>query len=107
MTVEKCHTKVGKQIKGLRLRTPLDFDLPTLDFQMMQSVTDGVTGRVTGQDVESVSLIAFGDGSNTTPYKNEKVLDAPPPELKIEEEPSPPPSIDKQDQVLPLTPSVT
>jgi hypothetical protein len=36
-------------------------------------------------------------------YKNEKVLDAPPPELKIEEEPSPPLSMGKEDGVLPVT----
>jgi putative DNA primase/helicase len=65
MPVEKCHTKVGKQIKGIRLRTPQDFDIPTLDFQMMQSVMDSVTGQVTGQNLDAVSFSSIGDGSTT------------------------------------------
>jgi hypothetical protein len=80
MTVEKVHTKVGKQIKGIRLRTAADFDLPTLDYQMMEavtdSVTDSVTGAVTGQDLDGVRISDFGDGSDLTPDENEKLFEA-------------------------------
>lgn len=50
--VEKQHTKTGKFIKGLRLRTALDAEIPTYDY----TLTEQVTGRVTGDD-------GSGDGS--------------------------------------------
>jgi putative DNA primase/helicase len=74
MTVEKVHTKVGKLIKGMRLRTAQDIDLPTLDFQMLEAVTSQVTGTVTGQDVDGESITAIGDGSLTTPEKNKNLF---------------------------------
>jgi P4 family phage/plasmid primase-like protien len=73
MVVEKTQTKVGKFIKGMRLRTATDFELPTLDYQMQMAVTGRVTGQVTGQDIDGVSITAIGDGSITTPCKNEKL----------------------------------
>ncbi|PSF30606.1 hypothetical protein C7H19_23590 [Aphanothece hegewaldii CCALA 016] len=110
MTVEKTQTKVGKFVKGMRLRTATDFELPTLDYQMQMAVTGSdsfrldklgqsstrqtnyetneltqqdcpslsdlfpkVTGAVTGQDANGVSLTAIGDGSLLTPYKNEEL----------------------------------
>ncbi len=41
--VQKEHTKTGKFIKGLRLRTPLDNEIPTYDYSLMQRVTSQVT----------------------------------------------------------------
>ena len=51
--VEKVHTRVGKIIKGLRLRTQADAHIPTYDFELQSrcdgfgdgSVTDSVTGQ--------------------------------------------------------------
>jgi putative DNA primase/helicase len=55
--IEKAHTKVGKIIKGLRLRTKADEHIPTYDYelQLRCKVGDGsgdgsVTGQVTGQN---------------------------------------------------------
>ncbi|WP_228042441.1 MULTISPECIES: phage/plasmid primase, P4 family [unclassified Tychonema] len=56
--IEKAHTKIGKIIKGLRLRTKADEHLPTYDYELQLrckagdgfgdgSVTDSVTGRNT------------------------------------------------------------
>ncbi|PSF29075.1 hypothetical protein C7H19_24470 [Aphanothece hegewaldii CCALA 016] len=46
MTVEKTQTKVGKFIKGMRLRTATDFELPTLDYQMQMAVTGSDSFRL-------------------------------------------------------------
>jgi len=54
--IEKAHTKIGKIIKGLRLRTKADEHLPTYDYELQLrckagdgsgdgSVTDSVTGQ--------------------------------------------------------------
>lgn len=56
--VEKCHTRTGKIIKGLRLRTKADEHIPTYDCEL-HSHCDGfgdgsVTDSVTGQNVYPV-----------------------------------------------------
>jgi putative DNA primase/helicase len=54
--IEKAHTKIGKIIKGLRLRTKVDEHIPTYDYELQLrcnggdgfgdgSVTDSVTGQ--------------------------------------------------------------
>ncbi|MEG3922973.1 phage/plasmid primase, P4 family [Microcoleus sp. T3_A4] len=56
--IEKAHTKVGKIIKGLRLRTKADEHLPTYDYELQLRCKAGdgsgdgsVTGQVTGQNL--------------------------------------------------------
>jgi putative DNA primase/helicase len=102
MPIEKCHTKVGKQIKGIRLRTAQDFDIPTLDFQMVQSVMDSVMGMVTGHNLDAVTLSSIGDGLITSPCEKEISLDVPLPPLENVKE-NPPPSICQGDEALPVT----
>lgn len=66
--VEKVHTKVGKVIRGLRVRTAADAHIGTWDFELKEKCdrekNDGdgcgdglVTGMVTGQNVDTVSIL--------------------------------------------------
>lgn len=66
--VEKVHTKVGKVIRGLRLRIAADAHIGTWDFELREKcdreknsgdgLGDGlVTGMVTGQNPDSVSIL--------------------------------------------------
>ncbi|MBW4644767.1 MAG: DUF3854 domain-containing protein [Goleter apudmare HA4340-LM2] len=80
-SVEKQHTKTGKFIKGLRLRTVLDEQNPTYDYCLMQrvtgsdgSVTDGDgSGDGSGDDSKALLNKVMTDNSlTTTGYANQK-----------------------------------
>ena len=86
--VEKAHTKIGKIIKGLRLRTKADEHIPTYDYELQSRCTksgdgsgDGsVTDRVTGQNPEPEPVAAM---VTDKPYTQvEKKIDNTPPEIK-------------------------
>jgi putative DNA primase/helicase len=63
--VEKVHTKIGKIIKGIRIRTKADEHLPTYDYELRsrcEKPGDGfgdgsVTDSVTGQNLEPEPII--------------------------------------------------
>jgi len=73
--VEHVHTKTGKFILGLRLRTHGDDGIPTHDFTLMQRVTDGDglgDGLGDGSEVLLDKAFELGDGS--TPTLGEKIV---------------------------------
>jgi putative DNA primase/helicase len=73
--IEHVHTKTGKFIRGLRLRTDTDDGIPTHDFILMQRVTDGDgLGDASGDGSEALSNKAFEQGDGLTPTLNEKII---------------------------------
>jgi putative DNA primase/helicase len=79
--VEKVHTKIGKTIKGIRIRTKADEHLPTYDYELRsrcEKPGDGfgdgsVTDSVTGQNLEPEPIIAsVTDSSYSQVEKNIK-----------------------------------
>ena len=79
--VEKAHTKIGKIIKGIRLRSKGDEHIPTYDYELRSrcekpgdGLGDGsVTDTVTGQNLEPEPIIApVTDSSYTQVEKNIK-----------------------------------
>jgi len=71
--VEHVHTKTGKFIRGLRLRTDTDDGIPTHDFILMQRVTDGEgSGDGLGDGSEGLSNKAFEQGDGLTPTRSEE-----------------------------------
>jgi putative DNA primase/helicase len=73
--VEHVHTKTGKFIRGLRLRTDTDDGIPTHDFILMQRVTDGEgSGDGLGDGSESLSDKAFEQGDGLTLTRSEKII---------------------------------
>ncbi|MEG4304875.1 phage/plasmid primase, P4 family [Microcoleus sp. D3_18a_C4] len=63
--IEKAHTKIGKIIKGLRLRTKADEHIPTYDYELQLRCKAGdgcgdgsVTVPVTGQNLYSETITA-------------------------------------------------
>ncbi len=77
--IEKAHTKIGKIIKGLRLRTKADEHIPTYDYELQSRCAksgdgfgDGsVTDAVTGQNPKPEPIIAVvTDSSSTRMEKN-------------------------------------
>ncbi|WP_414574114.1 DUF3854 domain-containing protein [Nostoc sp. CCY 9925] len=64
--VQKEHTKTGKFIRGLRLRTPLDNEIPTYDYSLMERVT----GQVTDGDGSG-----DGSGDGLKPLPDKEVTD--------------------------------
>jgi putative DNA primase/helicase len=79
--VEKVHTKIGKIIKGIRIRTKADEHLPTYDYELRsrcEKLGDGfgdgsVTDSVTGQNLEPEPIITtVTDSSYSQEQKNAK-----------------------------------
>ena len=79
--VEKVHTKIGKIIKGIRLRTKADEHLPTYDYELRSRCKkpgdgfgDGlVTDSVTGQNLEPEPITTLvTDSSYSQVEKNIK-----------------------------------
>jgi putative DNA primase/helicase len=79
--VEKVHTKIGKIIKGIRLRTKADEHLPTYDYELRsrcEKPGDGfgdgsVTDSVTGQNLEPEPIVqSVTDSSYSQVEKNIK-----------------------------------
>jgi putative DNA primase/helicase len=79
--VEKVHTKIGKIIKGIRIRTKADEHLPTYDYELRsrcEKPGDGfgdgsVTDSVTGQNLEPEPITALvTDSSYSQVEKNTK-----------------------------------
>jgi putative DNA primase/helicase len=79
--VEKVHTKIGKIIKGIRIRTKADEHLPTYDYELRsrcEKLDDGfgdgsVTDSVTGQNLEPEPIITtVTDSSYSQEEKNAK-----------------------------------
>jgi hypothetical protein len=72
--IEKAHTKIGKIIKGLRLRTKADEHIPTYDYELQSHCAksgdgcgDGlVTDSVTGQNSEPEPTTAPVTDSSST-----------------------------------------
>ena len=72
--IEKAHTKIGKIIKGLRLRTKADEHIPTYDYELQlrcckpgDGCGDGlVTDAVTGQNSEPEPTTAPVTDSSST-----------------------------------------
>ncbi len=60
--MQKVYTKTEKLIKGLRLRTDSDRDIPTHDYELLQAVTGQMTaGNGSGGGSESLHCKAVGD----------------------------------------------
>ncbi|MEG4577571.1 phage/plasmid primase, P4 family [Microcoleus sp. N3A4] len=81
--IEKAHTKVGKIIKGLRLRTKADEHLPTYDYELQLRCKAGdgcgdgsVTGQVTGQNLCSEPITALVTDSSYTQVEKNINVDA-------------------------------
>jgi putative DNA primase/helicase len=79
--IEKVHTKIGKIIKGIRIRTKADEYLPTYDYELRsrcEKPGDGfgdgsVTASVTGQNLDPEPIIAsVTDSSYSQEEKNAK-----------------------------------
>jgi len=79
--IEKVHTKIGKIIKGIRIRTKADEHLPTYDYELRsrcEKPGDGfgdgsVTDSVTGQNLEPEPIIvSVTDSSYSQVEKNLK-----------------------------------
>jgi putative DNA primase/helicase len=79
--VEKVHTKIGKIIKGIRIRTKADEHLPTYDYELRsrcEKPGDGfgdgsVTDSVTGQNPEPEPIVELvTDSSYSQVEKNLK-----------------------------------
>jgi hypothetical protein len=79
--VEKVHTKIGKIIKGIRIRTKADEHLPTYDYELRsrcEKPGDGfgdgsVTDSVTGQNLEPEPIVELvTDSSYSQVEKNLK-----------------------------------
>jgi putative DNA primase/helicase len=79
--VEKVHTKIGKIIKGIRIRTKADEHLPTYDYELRsrcEKPGDGfgdgsVTDSVTGQNLEPELIVELvTDSSYSQVEKNLK-----------------------------------
>ena len=76
--IEKAHTKIGKIIKGLRLRTKADEHIPTYDYELQSrcaKLGDGcgdglVTDAVTGQNPEPKPITALV--TDSSPIRMEK-----------------------------------
>jgi putative DNA primase/helicase len=76
--IEKIHTKIGKVVKGLRLRTKADEHIPTYDYELQLRCKAGdgsgdgsVTGQVTGQNLYPEPITALvTDSSSTRMEKN-------------------------------------
>ncbi|MUG99203.1 hypothetical protein F7734_45700 [Scytonema sp. UIC 10036] len=116
--VEKRITKTGKFIRGLRLRSPKDYDIPTHDYSLLQRVTDAVTVEEQGGDeLECISSKAFTNGDGRTLYSGENTEpslnlldDQTVEEIRIPEQPEttelslkPEPSIRKDCEPSPLS----
>jgi putative DNA primase/helicase len=71
-SVQKEHTKTGKFLRGLRLRTSLDEHIPTYDYLLMERVTGQVTdgdgsGDGSGDESEPLPDKAVTDSAEITP----------------------------------------
>jgi hypothetical protein len=87
--VEKVHTKIGKIIKGIRIRTKADEHLPTYDYELRSrcekpgdgfgdgSVTDSVTGQNPEPEpiVESVTDSSYSQVEKNIKNKTEENFD--------------------------------
>jgi putative DNA primase/helicase len=73
--VEHVHTKTGKFVLGLRLRTDGDGGIPTHDFTLMQRVTDGDgLGDGLGDGSGCLQDKGFEAGDGLTPTLSEKFI---------------------------------
>jgi hypothetical protein len=73
--VEHVHTKTGKFILGLRLRTDGDDGIPTHEFTLIQRVTDGDgSGDGLGDGSEGLPNKDFEQGDGLTPTSSEKII---------------------------------
>jgi len=73
--VEHVHTKTGKFILGLRLRTEFDDGIPTHEFTLIQRVTDGDgSGDSSGDGSEALLNKAFEQGDGLTSTSSEKII---------------------------------
>jgi len=86
--VKKIHTKIGKIVTGLRLRTKSDEHIPTYDYELQLRCKAGdgsgdgsVTGQVTGQNPEPESITASVTDSSYTQVEKNINLD-----IKIEKD---------------------
>ncbi|OYE06182.1 DUF3854 domain-containing protein [Nostoc sp. 'Peltigera membranacea cyanobiont' 232] len=61
--VLKHHTKTGRYIKGIRLRSILDNEIPAYDYLLMERVTGGGSGGGSGDGSGGGSGDGSGDGS--------------------------------------------
>ena len=60
--IEKAHTKIGKIIKGLRLRTKADEHIPTYDYELHSRCAKPGDGCGDGSEPKARPDYSFGDG---------------------------------------------
>lgn len=74
--VERVVTRTGKFIKGVRLRTPEDHNIPTFDYQLMQRVSDQVAvcdGKCDGSESFVSKAFEESDSSIQTLLEKENL----------------------------------